>query len=74
MVVFPLFCYGLILLLPVSHAMKLSMLILSGTPCAALILSLAEMHKTEQAFPANCIFVSVILCAVTLPLLTLIAT
>jgi predicted permease len=50
---------------------KTSVLILSGMPCAAVLLSLAEMHKSESELSANCLLVSTVLSFLTVPLLTL---
>ena len=46
-------------------------MILSATPCAAVILSLAEIHRSEEEVSAACILASVLLCTVTVPLLAL---
>lgn len=51
---------------------KSSVFILSGAPCAAVILSLAELYNTEQELSANVVLVSTILCVISLPLLTFI--
>lgn len=73
LLVFPLFCYGMVLLLPVSEAFRSSVLVLCGTPCAAIILSMAEMHRSEQELAANCVLLSTLMCFLTIPLLTLLA-
>ncbi len=70
LLVFPLFCYGAVCLLPLSEVIKASILILSGAPCAAVILNLAEIHHSERELAANCVLLSTLLCLVTLPLLT----
>ncbi|MCQ2400070.1 MAG: AEC family transporter, partial [Clostridia bacterium] len=72
LLVFPLFCYGLVYFLPLDFAMKASVLILSGTPCASIILNLAELHGAEADIPANCILLTTLLCFTTIPLLTLV--
>ncbi len=46
------------------------MLILSGTPCASILLSLSELRRTEPDLAADSILVSTLLCFLTLPLLT----
>ena len=71
LLVFPLFCYACVYFLPFSEAFRGSVLILSGMPCAAVLLSLAEMHKKETEMSANCIFVSTMACFLTVPLLAL---
>lgn len=71
--VFPLVAYLLVYFLPfLDEEFKSSIFILSGAPCAAVILSLAELHNTEQELSANVVLVSTILCVVTLPILTVI--
>lgn len=45
---FPLFCYALSFLLPVDAAFRSTVLILCATPCAAMVLSLAEIHDAGQ--------------------------
>ncbi len=71
LVVFPLFCYGLVSLLPVDEALKISVFILASTPCASIILNMAEMHRSETELSANCVLLSTLLCIVTIPLLML---
>lgn len=71
LLVFPLFCYGLVSFLPVDPVIKASMLVLCSTPCAAVILSQAEIHGSETEMAANCILVSTLFCFLTIPLLTL---
>ncbi len=71
LVVFPLFCYGLVSLLPVDEAIKTSVFILAATPCASIILNMAEMHRSETELSANCVLLSTLLCIVTIPLLML---
>ena len=71
--VFPLVAYLLVYFLPfLDEEFKSSIFILSGAPCAAVILSLAELYNTEQELSANVVLVSTILCVVTLPILTVI--
>lgn len=71
LLVFPLFCYALVYFLPVSHIFKAGILVLSGMPCAAVLLSMAEIHKSETEMAANCQLVSTLLCFLTIPVLTL---
>lgn len=68
---FPVFSYFLVSLLPLPLSFRASVLILSATPCASVILNLAEMHKGKTEMPADCILVSTLLCFLTIPLLTL---
>lgn len=71
LLIFPVFCYAAVYFLPVSEVFKTSVLILSGMPCAAVLLSLAEMHRSESELSANCLLVSTVLSFLTVPLLTL---
>ena len=71
LVVFPLFCYALVYFLPIDPTIKASVLILSGTPCAAVILSLAEIHRSDAELAANCILITTLFCFLTIPTLTL---
>lgn len=71
--IFPLFAYALVYFFPFfDEEFKASIFILSGAPCAAVILSLAELHNTEQELSANVVLVSTLLCVITLPILTII--
>jgi predicted permease len=71
LVVFPLFCFAAVYFLPFDTAFKMSVVILSGAPCASVIFNLSEMHKAEPELGANCVLLSTLLCFTTLPLLTL---
>ncbi|MBR0406670.1 MAG: AEC family transporter [Clostridia bacterium] len=71
LVAFPLFCFVLVYFLPLSMAFKASVLVLSATPCASIILNLAEMHHSEMDLSANCVLVSTLLCFLTIPVMTL---
>ena len=70
---FPLFSYLIVYFLPFfDEEFKASIFILSGAPCAAVILSLAELHNVEQELSANVVLVSTLLCVISLPILTII--
>lgn len=71
LVFFPLFCFGLSLLFPFSPVFRASMLILGAAPCASVIQNLAEIHGNGQDMAANCALLSTLLCAVSIPLLSL---
>lgn len=73
LIVFPLFCYLAVYFLPVDNAFKLSILVLSGVPCASVILNMAEIYKSETELSANCVLLSTLLCLFTMPLLMMIA-
>ena len=71
--VFPLVSYLIVYFLPFfDEEFKASILILSGAPCASVILTLAELFNTEQELSANVVLVSTIFCVITLPILTVI--
>lgn len=71
LLVFPLFCYLLVLPFPLDPVFKGSILILAGTPCASILLNLAEIHHNGQELAANCALLSTILSILTIPLLSL---
>ena len=71
LLIFPLFCYALVFFLPLPFSFKASVLVLSATPCASLILNMAEIHHSETKLSANCLLVSTLLCFLTIPLMTL---
>ena len=71
LILFPLFAYGLVYFLPLSEAFKASVLVLCATPCASMLLNLAELHRSETKFCANCVLLSTLLCGITLPVLSL---
>lgn len=55
-----------------DETFKSCILILSAAPSGAIILSLAELHDTEQELCANVVLLTTILCVITIPLLLLI--
>ena len=71
LIAFPLFAYVCVLFLPLPASFKASMLILAATPCASIILNLAEIHGKETEMSANCILLSTLLCILTIPVLAL---
>ena len=71
LLVFPLFCYLLVLPFPLDPVFKGCMLLLAATPCASILLNLAEMHHSGQNLAANCALLSTLLSIVTIPLLSL---
>ena len=72
LILFPLFCYGAVVLLPFPAILKASLLVLSATPCASIIFNMAEIHRSETELSANCVLVSTLICFLTIPPLTLI--
>ena len=72
LIVFPLFAYLCVYFLPFADAtFKACAFVLSATPTAVIVLSLAEMHETEQELSANVVLLATILSVVTMPLLML---
>lgn len=71
MILFPLLCYALVFFLPLPPVFRASMLILGATPCASVILNLAEMHNSGQELAANCALLSTLMSVVTIPLMSL---
>ena len=71
LLVFPLFCYALVLPFPLDPVFKGSILILAATPCASILLNLAEIHHKGQELAANCALLTTLLSIVTIPLLSL---
>ena len=72
LIIFPLFAYLCVYFFPLTNAFKASILILSATPCASVILNMAEMYDGEKELAANCVLITTILCALTIPLMGLI--
>ena len=71
LLIFPLFCYACVYFLPLPLSFRASVLILSAAPCASIILSLAEMHRSEAKMSASCVLLSTLLCFLTIPPLAL---
>lgn len=71
LIIFPLFCYLAVYFIPLQESFKASILILSAVPCAAVILSMAEIHQSETELAANCVLMSTLMCFITIPLLVL---
>lgn len=72
LVVFPLFCLVAGKIFSPDAAFYGSLVILASTPCAAIILSLAEIYHSREQSAASCILLSMLLCVVTIPLMALI--
>lgn len=71
LILFPLFCYALVLPFPLDPVFKAGILILAGTPCASILLNLAEIHHNGQELAANCALLTTLLSIFTIPLLSL---
>ena len=73
LLVFPLFCLVMTYFLPVSDLFKAAMFILCGTPCASVMLNIAEMYHGETELAANCVLLSTLLCIFTIPILAFVS-
>jgi predicted permease len=72
MIIFPAFCYFTVRYIPfLNYSFKASILILSATPCAAIVLNLAEMHHKEEELSANTVLLTTLVSFITIPLMTL---
>jgi len=71
LIVFPLFCLALTLPFDFDPVFRGSILILAATPCASILLGLAEIHGNGQKLAANCALLSTLLSVITIPLLSL---
>ena len=70
LIVYPLFAYACVYFIPgLDDVFKSSLCILSATPTAALLLSLAEQHECERKICASVLLISAIACVLTIPLL-----
>ena len=69
LLLFPFICLGIVYLLPLDPIFKAAMFILGGTPCAAVMLNLAEMYDGETELAANCVLLSTLLCVFTIPII-----
>ena len=70
LLVFPLFCWALTLPFDLDPVFRGSILILAATPCASILLGLAEIHDRGQDLAANCALLSTLLSVLTIPLLS----
>ncbi len=73
LIIFPLFCYLCVYFLPfLDPTFKAAILILSAAPSGATILSLAELHQSEQELCASVVLLCTLLCIITIPVISLI--
>ena len=73
LLIFPFVCLAIIYFLPLDPVFKAAMLILGGTPCAAVMLNIAEMYDGETELAANCVLLSTLLCVFTIPILNMVS-
>ncbi|MCR5760468.1 MAG: AEC family transporter [Sphaerochaetaceae bacterium] len=72
LIIFPLITYAVLYFIPsLDTVFKVTMVISAGTPCASVILALAELHDCESKRAAYSVLLSAVICIITLPLLTL---
>ena len=74
LLVFPFACLVIVYFLPLDPIFKAAMFILGGTPCAAVMLNIAEMYDGETELAANCVLLSTLLCVFTIPILNVVST
>lgn len=73
LIAFPLLAYLIVYFIPgLDSTFKICIFVLSAAPSGATILSLAELHQTEQELCANVVLLATISCLITIPLLMLI--
>ena len=73
LIIFPFICLLLVWFLPVDNIFKAAMFILGGTPCASVMLNIAEMYNGETELAANCVLLSTLLCVFTIPFLNVVS-
>lgn len=73
LLVFPFACLAIVYFLPLDPVFKAAMFILGGTPCAAVMLNIAEMYDGETELAANCVLLSTLLCVFTIPILNVVS-
>lgn len=74
LLIFPFACLAIVYFLPLDPIFKAAMFILGGTPCAAVMLNIAEMYDGETELAANCVLLSTLLCVFTIPILNVVST
>ncbi len=74
LLIFPFVCLALVYFVPFDPVFKAAMFILGGTPCAAVMLNIAEMYDGETELAANCVLLSTLLCVFTIPVLNVVSS
>ncbi len=73
LIIFPLLAYLIVYFIRgLDSTFKACIFVLSAAPSGATILSLAELHQTEQDLCANVVLLATLSCLITIPLLMLI--
>ncbi|MBO5248683.1 MAG: AEC family transporter [Clostridia bacterium] len=70
MILFPLFAWAVMLLLPVDPYVKASIFLLACCPCASIIQSLSELIGQGQKQAANTVLIATMLCVITIPVMS----
>ena len=73
LLIFPFACLAIVYFLPFDPIFKAAMFILGGTPCAAVMLNIAEMYDGETELAANCVLLSTLLCVFTIPIINVVS-
>ncbi len=73
LLIFPFVCLAIVYFIPLDPIFKTAIFILGGTPCAAVMLNIAEMYDGETELAANCVLLSTLLCVFTIPLLNMVS-
>ncbi len=73
LLIFPFACLAIVYFLPFNDVFKAAMFILGGTPCAAVMLNIAEMYDGETELAANCVLLSTLLCVFTIPIINVVS-
>ena len=74
LLVFPFACLAIVYFLPLNNVFKAAMFILGATPCAAVMLNIAEIYEGETELAANCVLLSTLLCIFTIPIINAVST
>ena len=70
MILFPIFTFGVMMLLPVEPYVKAAIFLLACCPCASMIQSLSELIGQGQKQAANTVLISTLLCVITIPVMS----
>lgn len=70
MILFPIFTFAVMMLLPVEPYVKAAIFLLACCPCASMIQSLSELIGQGQKQAANTVLISTILCVITIPVMS----
>lgn len=72
LIVFPILTWGILRLLPISNPLVVGVtLIIMAMPAPAISAILAESYHSDKEFAARSVFLSSLLCLITIPLISL---